>query len=39
VKRKKKGAFWEKFPFGSARVEGRDENHLRNGEEMSKIWR
>jgi hypothetical protein len=33
------GAFWEEFPFGSPRVEGRDENRLRNGEGMSKVKR
>jgi hypothetical protein len=39
VKRKKKRTFWEEFPFGSAGVGGRDENHLRNREEMSKVNR
>jgi hypothetical protein len=39
MKRKKTGAFWEAFPFGITRVEGRDENQLRNREEMSKVKR
>jgi hypothetical protein len=39
VKRKKKRAFWEGFPFAGARVEERDEKHLRNGQEMSKVKR
>jgi hypothetical protein len=39
MKRKKTGLFWEAFPFAKVRVEGGDENQLRNGEGMSKIKR
>lgn len=35
----RKGAFWERFPFGGAAMERRDENGLRKATKRSKVKR